>query len=150
MSLIGTILRTVTERNARDKSYADFERALNSTGATVIGRFTASADTPAHRQAGRHITGIEAWSQSRLRVPLGAALQMDEYDDYAPDENLDMAALVSVYRQTREETAALTRELEAAGVALTQTVPHNDLGDLTVAGWLSYIISHAGRESRRL
>lgn len=150
MSLIGTVLRALTERQARGKSYTDFQRALEKTGTTVLERFHASTDTPAHRQAGRHITGIEAWSQSRLRVALGAALQMDEYDGYAPDETHNMAALADTFARVRAGTVQLAIELESAGVPLTRTVPHNDLGDLSIAGWLSYIIAHAGRESRRL
>lgn len=150
MSVVGSILRALTERQARGKSYADFQRALQSTGTTVHERFRASADSPAHRQAGRHIIGIEAWSQSRLRVALGAPLQMDEYDGYAPPETQELAALAETFAGTRAATAQLVSELEAASVPLTRKVPHNDLGELSVAGWLSYIIAHAGRESRRL
>ena len=62
MSLFGSFIRSVTERNARGESYADFQRALTMTG---------------------------------------------------------------------------------------ETVPHNQVGDLTIGGWLSYMITHAGRESRR-
>ena len=41
MSIIGTLLSKITERNARGKSYADFSRALTKTGETVHGRFAA-------------------------------------------------------------------------------------------------------------
>jgi hypothetical protein len=150
MSLLGFILRKVTESNARGKSYADFVRTLESTGETVHGRFLASADTPAHRETAVHISGIEAWAASRLRVPLGAPLQREEYDRYRPSTALDLPALAASFRQTRAATIEIARALEAAGVPLSRTVPHNDMGDITLGAWLSYLISHAGRESRRL
>ena len=150
MSLLGTLIRSITERNARGKSYTDFQRALVKTGETVHGRFQDAADTAGHRQAGRHIVGIERWSQSRLRAALGEAYLRDEYDSYQPGEELDMSSLAQAFAETRQGTERILTELEAAGVPLSKTVPHNQLGEMTIGGWLSYIIAHAGRESKRL
>ncbi len=150
MSIIGRIVRSISERNARGKSYADFQRALTKTGDTIHGRFETASDTPGHRGAGRHIIGIENWAQSRLRVALGNPYQQDEYDGYQPAEDLDMPALSNAFADARADTVMIAQLLEKAAVPLSQTVPHNDMGDLTIGGWLSYIIAHAGRESRRL
>jgi hypothetical protein len=150
MSFIGKLVRNISERNARGKSYADLQRALLKTGETVRGRFAMSGDTPAHREAGQHIIGIESWGQSRLRVGLGEPLLNDEYDGYRPDAGMDLPALTQSFAETRTETVEIAKELESAGVSLSETVPHNQLGDLTIGGWLSYLIAHAGRESRRL
>ena len=149
-NILGSIVHTMTERSARGKSYADFQRALEKTGQTVHGRFTASSDTSGHRERGKHIVGIERWSQSRLRVALGEPFQRDEYDSHRPSGDLDMPALAQIFADTRAETGRLARELEAAGVPLNQTINHNQMGEFTIGAWLSYIITHAGRESRLL
>ena len=149
-NIVGSIVHTKTERNARDKSYADFQRALEKTGQTVHGRFISSRDTPGHREKGQHIVGIERWSQSRLRVALGEPFQQDEYNGYRPGGDMDIEELAQAFADTRAETGRLARELEAAGVPLSQTVNHNQMGEFTIGAWFSYIITHAGRESRLL
>ena len=149
-NLIGSLVYWMTERNARNKSYADSQHALEKTGQTVYGRFTASSDTPGHREKGRHIVGIERWSQSRLRVALGDPFKQDEYDGYQPSDELDIEELTQSFAETRAETVRLAKALEAADVPLSKTINHNQMGDFTVGAWFSYIIAHAGRESRLL
>ena len=149
MPLTATIIRTFVERTARGKTYADLRRTLVWTGETIHGRYQTTSDTPSHRETASHIIGIEAWSQSRLRVPLGEPLLPGEYDTYRPAPGLDLPALAAAFHDTRAATVELTHQLESAAVPLDLIVPHNSLGDLTVGGWLSYIITHAGREARR-
>jgi hypothetical protein len=42
----------------------------------------------------------------------------------------------------------LIQELRQADCVEGKTVPHNDLGNLSVLGWLVYINSHSARESQ--
>jgi hypothetical protein len=149
-NLIGSFVYWITERNARGKSYADFQRALEKTGQTVHSRFIASSDTLGHREQGQHIVGIERWSQSRLKVALGDPYEEDEYDGYRPGSDMDIEELAEAFADTRAESIRLAKMLETTGVPLSQTINHNQLGEFTIGAWLSYIISHAGRESRLL
>ena len=57
-------------------------------------------------------------------------------------------ALRREFAETRSETLALARALRQAGVDPSTTVRHNDLGELTVAGWLAYLLQHPEQESR--
>jgi hypothetical protein len=98
----------------------------------------------------RHITGIERWSQNRLRCFLGTAYARDEYDSYQPGPALDLSGQIAAFQETRQETLALARQLQEAGVPDTATVAHNDFGPLTARGWLSYMTTHASRESTKI
>jgi hypothetical protein len=149
-SILGSIVHTMTERGARGKTYADFQRAFEKTGQAVHGRFTTSRDTPGHREKGQHIVGIERWSQSRLRVALGEAYKQDEYDGYRPGGDLDMGELAQAFADARAESSRLAQALEAAAVPLSQKINHNQMGEFTIGAWFNYIILHASRESRML
>ncbi len=98
----------------------------------------------------RHITGIERWGQSRLRAFLGAPLVRDEYDDYRPGKELDLDGQRSAFRETRDETIELVRQIAKANVPDSVTVAHNDFGPLSVRGWLRYLDAHASLESKKL
>ena len=149
MSLIGSVLRFLTERGARGLTYESATQKLESTGEEIAARMARAAETPKNRDQANHIIGIERWGQRRLRIALGEPPLRDEYDGYrVPGET--MAALREAFRSTRAETVALVRELQAAGIAPETTVPHNDMGDTTLLGWLFYLNGHASRESSRL
>ncbi|MBE2220219.1 MAG: hypothetical protein IAF02_01685 [Anaerolineae bacterium] len=150
MSLIGSIFHKFSERAGQKHTLAEWQTVLQASGAVVNGRFQASTDTDKHHNTGRHIIGIERWGQSRLRVFLGEKLVMDEYDEYRPAADLDMDALRKIFSETRQETIALTANIQEAGISPAQTVAHNDMGNLTVRGWLAYLNGHASRESGRL
>lgn len=150
MSFIGSIFRKFTERSGQKHTVSEWQSVLQKSGEVVNGRFQNSADTEKHHNIGRHIIGIERWGQSRLRVFLGGKLVMDEYDFYRPAVDLDMAALGTTFRETRRETVTLAAKIQEAAIDDTKTVPHNDMGDLTVRGWLAYLDTHASRESGRL
>jgi hypothetical protein len=141
------------ENPGRKRTLPEWANALASSGAVIDARAATAGDSSAAGKAAatlRHVTGIEAWGQSRLRVFLGASLQNDEYDAYAPDADLDVAALRAVFAATRDTTVALVQQLAQASIPDTQTVLHNSFGPLTVRGWLAYLDSHATREASRI
>lgn len=146
--LIGLARRPMAERHARGKGIAALAAELEASGRTMAQRLERAADTPGHREAIAHWVGIERWGQRRLRVALGEPFVHDAYHAYRPDVAAGMAALRDAFDQTRAETVALARRLDDAGVAPSTTVPHNDLGDLSVAGWLAYLVQHPEQESR--
>jgi hypothetical protein len=150
MSLMGKVLHMVIELQARNKSLNQLTRVLSQSGDRVASRLAGAANTPTNRELAAHLIGIERWGQRRLRVLLGEPLVIDEYDGYRPADSKGIPALVSTFRTTRADTLGLVTRLQSARVAPTATVPHNDMGDLTVRGWLSYLETHAAREASRL
>jgi hypothetical protein len=146
--LIGAGLRLYAERGARGKSLDGLAAELETSAGTVTARMAAAADTPANREAANHVLGIEGWGQKRLRVALGEPLVLDSYRPYRLPEGTPIAELAAAFAERRRTTVALVRELEAAGVDPTGTVRHNAMGELSVAGWLTYLEQHASRESR--
>lgn len=147
MSIFGSVSRVFTEWLGRRRPLAAWVEKLEESGQTVHGRMESTSNSENHRKAARHIIGIERWSQSRLRVALGDPLTLDEYDGYRPDAQLDMAALARAFADTRQESVQLAQQLAEAGISPLQTVRHNELGELTISGWLAYIENHAWRES---
>ena len=144
--LIGLGLRPFAERRGRQRTLDDAARELERSGARLDAHLAGKPDTPANREAIAHCVGIERWGQSRLRVGLGEPLRMDGHRGYRPDPADGIEALRAALAETRAATVALARELAAAGVDASTTVRHNDLGDLTLAGWLAYLEQHASRE----
>ena len=143
----GLVFRLFYEWAAKGKSYEYFLKKLDENEATVYARLVNAADFAFFRQRAVHVIGIECWGAHRLRVLLGEPLVIDEYDGYAPSEQLSMADLAQEFRQTRAATIALVHELQRKGVALTQTVKHNEVGDLSLGGWIFYLENHMWRET---
>lgn len=143
---IGLGLRPLAERRARGRSLDEAVHALEEAGARIDAHLAGKTDTPANREAVAHCVGIERWGQSRLRVGLGDPLTMDGHHGYRPDPVIGIEALRRAMAETRAATVALARELAGAGVDPATTVRHNDLGDLSLAGWLAYLEQHASRE----
>lgn len=150
MSFIGGIIRYFVERGAKDKDYAHLIHRLETDREAVVARLQAGRDTPRSRNVAAHVIGIERWSQRRLRGLLGEPPISDEYDGYRPSTDLTLAALCEEFVATRAETIALANRLQAAHITVRQTAPHNDLGDVTVGGWFTYIASHGVRESKMI
>lgn len=148
MSWIGRVIAYVTERQAGDKAAEELITALIASGTAVAERMARATDTPGNREAAAHIIGIERWGARRLRTALGDVALNDEYDAYRPDGEHDMATLAATFAEAREQTLALAQQ--AANLPPSVTARHNDLGDLSVKGWLVYLESHATRELRRL
>lgn len=148
--MIGTVLRAVSERQARGRSGDAFATSLTNSGSNLEARFGRAADTPGNREAVNHIVGIERWGQRRLRVALGEPPVMDSYRGYRLPEGTDLKALNQAFAETRQTTVGLARELGRTDPDLLQKVRHNDLGELSVGGWLAYLQAHANRESIRV
>ncbi len=144
--LIGLGLRPFAERRGRQRTLDEAARDLEGAGARIDAHLAGKPDTPANREAIAHCVGIERWGQRRVRVALGEPFVLDAYHGYRPDPAAGVEALRSAMVETRAATVALVRELVAAGVDPATTVRHNDLGDLTLAGWLAYLEQHASRE----
>ncbi len=147
MSLIGKIIRFVIEKKAAKKKLNILQNDLRTSSQRVAERIRSAADTRENRGQASHLTGIERWAQPRLRVFLGDQLVQEEYNGYRPSQGLNMAAQARAFSETRTATLNLIAALEKAKIPDTQTVPHNDLGQLSLRGWLLYLESHANRES---
>jgi hypothetical protein len=96
-----------------------------------------------------HVIGIERWGQRRVRVALGEPLSIDEHDSYLPDYQ-DWSQLCQTFRAVRQETISLSKSLRMAGVDTATRIFHNQLGDISLLGWLFYLDLHAALESRRI
>ena len=147
MSLSGTAFRLFYEWAAKGRSYEDFLRKLQKNETTVHGRLVNARDSAWNRTRAVHVIGIERWGTRRLRVLLGEPLIMDEYDGYAPSAQLSMVELAQEFKQTRAATLAVVHELQNKGIAISQTVKHNEVGDLSAGGWIFYLENHIGRET---
>jgi hypothetical protein len=147
MSLIGFGFRTFYEWMAKQHTYATLMHEMEKNEAVTYNRMVNATASSFNRSRVAHVIGIERWAAHRLCVLLGEPLVMDEYDGYAPSEALSMAALAEEFKSTRTATKALMNELQSKGVDLTQTVKHNEAGDLSLRGWLFYIENHTGRET---
>lgn len=147
MTLLGDLLRIFSEQRAKNMSWDDLTRKLERAAEIVLPRFDGKSATPRNLEAARHVIGIERWAQRRLRIALDEPPVMDEYDAYRPDDLNDMAALKTAFAETRRETVAIIQQLRAAGVPLDTPTPHNELGSLTIAGWVLYLTDHAWRET---
>lgn len=154
MGIAGGLKRQVVdlmvERPGRKKDYAAWIAALEASGRAIEARAAKGKYPELTAKVLRHISGIERWGQSRLRVFLGAPFVHDEYDNYRPGEGLTADEQRAFFCSTREETIRLAQQVRAAGLAGTETVLHNSFGPLTARGWLSYLESHAKREAYRI
>ena len=144
--LIGMGLRPFAERRARQRTLDEAAHDLERSGVRIAAHLAGKPDTPANREAIAHCVGIERWGQSRVRVGLGEPHRTEGHHGYRPDPAVGVVALRAAMAETRAATVALARDLVAAGVDPAATVRHDDLGDLTLAGWLAYLEQHASRE----
>lgn len=147
MTIIGAGLRFISEWQGRNLSLQEAARLLETSGEALAQRFRGASATPRSLEQARHIIGIERWGQSRLKQLLGGPILNDEYDGYRPDELATMPALADAMTATRAETVALVRALQAAGKTGVETAPHNELGELSLLGWIVYLRDHAIREA---
>lgn len=148
-NLLQFIAGLVFERPVRRLTTDQIRQRLTTGGDTVVTAMRATRDTDAHQRVATHIIGIERWGQARIRELLTGTHIVEEYDHYRP-ANASMAQLAETMVHTRAETLALLDQLSTAGITLTQQVPHNMFGQMTLAGWLQYLNAHATLESRKL
>ena len=138
----------MAERHARGKGIDDLAAELDVSGRDLDARIAGKPDRPGNREAVAHWVGIERWGQRRLRVALGEPFVQDAHHPYRPDEEEGLDALRRAFVETRADTVALAHRLREAEVDPATTVRHNDLGDLTITGWLAYLLQHPEQESR--
>ncbi len=148
--VIGGVLRPILERQSKGRSVQEFVGSLEHSGAEVAKRLQGAPDTPHNREVANHIVGIERWGQRRLRVALGEPPIMDSYRGYCLPEGVNLEVLCSAFTDTRRDTVELARELGFTYTKAQTKVRHNDLGELSVGGWLAYLEGHAKRESTRI
>jgi len=144
--VMGSLLRPLLERQARGRSWTDLITSLEEAGAKLETRFEALADTPHNHELAQHIIGIERWGQRRLRVAQGEPFVLDGHGPYRPTAST-LSELRTAFADTRQKTVELAQELEATGVDPELRVRHNDFGELTLRGWLTYLDKHAQREA---
>jgi hypothetical protein len=123
---------------------------MDASGHTLDKRFAAVDGNYEQYDCLAHIIGIERWGQRRLRVALGEPLITDEYDSYCPSIALFWQDLREEFRTTRANTVALIRQLDDAHIDDSVGIRHNDLGILTVHGWVRYLDMHANEESKKI
>ncbi len=145
-----TILNLIIERPGRKHSVSGWAKELTTSGQALAERFAAAPDTEVNRKVVSHITGIERWGTSRLRVFLGDPLVQDEYDGYRPARDLDWSAMQTAFAATRQETVDVVNQLAAAHIDATAKVHHNQMGPLTAQGWLRYLHMHSTWEGKKV
>ena len=150
MSLIGTILHFVISRSAARFSLDELQTRLKLSGKDVAERIEKAAETPTNHGLASHLIGIERWGQRRLRSALGEPLVKDEYDQDRPNSDIPLKTLSSLFSETRQQTVELIDELKKVPGVENKMIPHNDIGNLSVRGWLFYLDSHANRESQNI
>lgn len=143
------VARLVFDKPAREYTLAQLATRMEESGQRLEQLLETTTDTYAHYDCLAHIIGIERWGQRRLRVVLGEPLIMDEYDSYRPSVALFWDNLRNEFPTTRQQSIALIHELEQAGVDQTVAVRHNELGVMTVHGWIRYLDMHANLESKK-
>jgi hypothetical protein len=149
-SFVGKLLHTAVEFGSRNLTYDSARMKLQASADGIVTQFAAAPDTPENRAQANHVIGMERWAQRRLRMALGDAPISDEYDGYRPGETLGMAELRESFTATRADSLKLVDALRQANVALTKKVPHNDMGQLSVHGWLMYLNMHSSGEAKKL
>jgi hypothetical protein len=147
MTLVGKLLNIFSEQRAKNMSWDDLTRRLEGSAEIVLPRFDNASNTPRQIEAAKHVIGIERWAQRRLKIALGEPTTMDEYDSYRPEQLNDIKALREEFASMRRDTVAILRQLHDAGVPLEKTTPHNEVGQLTIRGWVLYLTDHAWRET---
>jgi hypothetical protein len=145
--LIGLSRRFTAERHAWGRSILQLAAELEASGQKLDAKIAGKPDTVGNREALAHWVGIERWSQRRLRVALGERFLADEYHAYRPDVTVGLEGLRKSLVETRAGTVELARHLHEAGVDPTFKIRHNDMGDVSVTGWLSYLLQHPVQES---
>jgi hypothetical protein len=148
-ALIGRVLRFTSERRARQEGLPALADALEAHGGQLAARF-ASAEGEAARATLRHIVGIERWGQRRLAVVEGEPFDPTGHHPHLPPEDATLDELRGTFAETRTATVELARRLAAEGADGAPKIPHPDLGELSVGGWLAYLDGHASIEARRL
>lgn len=151
MSLLGKAFRVLMiDRQAGEKSVSDLMTELSASKESILTQVANAADMPDFREKMAHVVGIERWAQSRMKVALGEPFKQEEYDGYRPELSQTLAELTETFSQTRDETLAIAEQLKAVDGVETQTVQHNDMGDMRIRSWLAYLEMHGPFELKKV
>jgi hypothetical protein len=142
--------RLIFDKPARTTTLAQLAEKMGANGQALEQVLARANDSYVNYDCLAHIIGIERWGQRRLRSALGESLILDEYDSYRPSIALFWDDLRAEFATTRQATIALIQQLEQAGVDDTIAIRHNELGIMTVAGWIRYLDMHANLEAKKL
>jgi hypothetical protein len=129
------------------KGVPDLRLELEASSSKLSTQFLNVEDTDQNRRLLSHIIGIERWGQRRIRVALGEAFVMEEYDGYRPPRETNFDELRHEFSQTRSKTLELAGKL--VNVADTKVL-HNTWGKLSMRGWLRYLNAHANLHAQRI
>ena len=149
MRILGPPINLFFERLVRGQSLDQIADSMIASGQQLEVLFGATDDSDYNRRMISHIVGMERWGQRRLRAALGEPLVIDEYNGYRPPREATLPELQADFVATRPDTVALARDLGAAAVGAVK-LPHNQWGNLSVRGWLSYLDFHASSEAKKL
>jgi hypothetical protein len=146
--LTSVVIHVVIELPAKRQGLSKLTQSLTDSGEALKRDLERIEDSDKNRSRLRHIIAIERWGQRRLKVALGEAFRQDENRAYKPEEDTPWGVLKELYWATRAETLTLAEALGSTD--LTQRVPHNQFGPVSVLGWLRYLENHARLEGKRL
>ena len=150
-SIFGKIFRMLMiERGAKGKSVNELIAQLRTGHQTLLNQIDGAEDNKTNRAQLSHAIGIERWGQSRLRVVLGAPLNMEEYYGYRPAREVPVDQLVQQFDETRQETLVIAEELTAVANVASKEVEHNLMGNMSVPSWLFYLDMHSNFELRKV
>lgn len=142
-------IRRHVERLGRRHSASELADRLAANGRGLAQRFASIDDGPDVREVLRHVIGIERWGQRRLRVALGEAFDPGGHQPFRPADDAHLDRLRVLFATTRSDTVTLARQLADRELEPDLQIAHDDLGDLSVNGWLAYLDGHAQLEVRR-
>ncbi len=148
--ILGIIINLFVEGPAKRKGLEGLMADLSKKQTSLTERFAKAEANEKHSQKLRHIIAIEKWGQNRLRVDLGQAYEEDSSKAYEPSEQESFEQLKSQFADTRAETLSIAKAFEEQGVDVSQEVNHNQMGPLSLLGWLRYLEVHASLEAKAL
>ncbi|SRR5690606_1590375 len=149
--LIGAYLRRRVRARADGKTLDQLADQLTASRDALMPRILGAADSAWNREAINHWVGIERWSLDRIRQWRHPPTELGSYRPFRGPEGSSLEDLQEAFARTRQESIALAREMaRQEDVDLAVTIPHNDLGPLTVTEWFEYIDDHSMRERLRL
>ncbi len=136
------------ERRARGKSYSRYKEKIEETSTQIVSIFSDSKDNEKSRWLFTHVIGMEKWMQQRIKVALGEPFVRDEYDIYRPSQDEPWDKLQQLFVETRNESVQLCDALDAKQANGSQKILHNEFGDLSVKGWLEYLLFHGQNHAK--
>ena len=153
-------VQVLIELPAKRRKFEQMAQKLETSGQRLEARLAKAEGTPEQKRTLRHIIGIERWGQRRLWLAVryggesgvrsAEAAFSDAHHAYKPADSATWDELITKFGTTRQETVKLARYLAETDVDKTTRVPHNDLGPLSLRGWLRYLRTHATFEGRRI